>query len=142
MACHSLLQWTIFCQRIVKGDLGKILKHFISMGRKGNRVAEVRVRTLEKGWEMTGHPRGKLCSEAGLAQELNIRYLTHHRASLVAQWVKNLPAVQEIQVRSLGWEDPLEKEMVTHSSTLAWRIPWMEKSGGLQSMGLQRVGHD
>ena len=48
----------------------------------------------------------------------------------------------ETQVQSLGWEDPLEKEMVTHSSILAWRIPWMEKPGRLQSMGSQRVGHD
>ena len=48
----------------------------------------------------------------------------------------------ETQVRSLGWEDPLEKEMATHSSTLAWKIPWTEEPGRLQSMGLQRVGHD
>ena len=60
----------------------------------------------------------------------------------MAQMVKNLPAVQETTVRSLGWEDPLEKGMATHSSILAWRIPWTEKPGGLQSMGLQRVGHD
>ena len=63
-------------------------------------------------------------------------------ASLVAQMVKSLPAMQETWVRSLGREDPLEKEMATHSSILAWRIPWMEKLGGLQSTGLQRVGHD
>ena len=61
---------------------------------------------------------------------------------LVAQQIKHLPAVQETQVRSLGWEDPLEKEMATHSSILAWRIPWTEEPGGLQSMGSQRVGHD
>ena len=60
----------------------------------------------------------------------------------MAQMVKRLPAVQETQVWSLGWEDPLEKEMTTHSSTLAWEIPWTEEPGGLQSMGLQRVGHD
>ena len=58
------------------------------------------------------------------------------------QSVKNLPAVQETRVRSLGWEDPLEKEMATHSSILAWKISWTEEPGGLQSMGLQRVGHD
>ena len=63
-------------------------------------------------------------------------------ASQVAQLVKNLPVVQEIQVQSLGGEDPLEKEMATHSSILAWRIPRTEEPGGLQSMGLQRVGHD
>ena len=56
--------------------------------------------------------------------------------------VKNLPAVQETWVQSLGWEYPLEKEMATHSSVLAWRIPWTEEPGGLQSMGSQRVEHD
>ena len=64
------------------------------------------------------------------------------RASLVAQMVKNLPAVQETQVQSLGWEDPLEKEMATHSKILAWKISWTEEPGGLQSTGSQRVGHD
>ena len=63
-------------------------------------------------------------------------------ASLVAQRLKSLPPMQKTQVRSLGREDLLEKEMVTHSSILAWRIPWMEKPGRLQSMGLQRVGRD
>ena len=61
---------------------------------------------------------------------------------LVAQRLKHLPPGQETQVPSLGWEDPLEKEMVTHSSILAWRIPWTEKPGRLQSTGSQRVGHD
>ena len=54
----------------------------------------------------------------------------------------NLPAMQESQVQSLGWEDPLEKGMITHSSILDWRIPWTAEPGGLQSMGSQRVGHD
>ena len=62
--------------------------------------------------------------------------------SLVAQLVKNLPTVQETRVPSLGWEDPLEKEIATHSSILGWKISWTEEPGGLQSMGLQRVGHD
>ena len=56
--------------------------------------------------------------------------------------VKRLPAMRETQVRSLGGEDLLEKEMATHSSTLAWRIPWTEEPGGLQSIGSLRVGHD
>ena len=63
----------------------------------------------------------------------------------MAQRVKNLPAMQETQemwVRFLGWEDPLEEGMASHSSILAWRIPWTEESRGLQSKGLQRVGHD
>ena len=58
------------------------------------------------------------------------------------QMVKNLPAMQEIQVQSLDREDPLEKGMATHSSVLAWRILWTQEPGGLQSTGLQRVGHD
>ena len=64
------------------------------------------------------------------------------KASLVAQRVKRLPAMWETRVSSLGWEDPLEKEMAPHFSTLAWEIPWTEEPGRLQSMGLQRVGHD
>ena len=63
-------------------------------------------------------------------------------AALVSQMVKNLPAVQENQVRSLGQEDLLEKEMAPHSNILAWRIPWTEEPGSLQSMGLQKVGHE
>ena len=60
----------------------------------------------------------------------------------MAQRLKHTPAMQETWVRSLGWEDSWEKEMATHSSILAWRSPWTEESGGLQSMGSQRVGHD
>ena len=60
----------------------------------------------------------------------------------MAQLVKNLPAIQETWVLSLGWEDPLEKEMANHSSILAWRLPGTEGPGGLQSLGLQRVEHD
>ena len=64
------------------------------------------------------------------------------KASLVAQMVKNLPGFQETRVQSLGWEDPLEKGMATHSSILAWRIPGTEKPGGLQPMESQTAGHD
>ena len=63
-------------------------------------------------------------------------------ASLVAQMVKNLPTMWETQVQSLGWEEPLEEEMATHSSILAWRSPWTEEPGRLQSEGLQRVRND
>ena len=62
--------------------------------------------------------------------------------SLVAQTVRNLPAMSKTQVQSLDGKDPLEKGMATHSSILAWRIPWTEEPGGLQPIGLQRVGHD
>ena len=66
----------------------------------------------------------------------------HQKSSLVAQTVKHLPTLRETRVRSLGQEVPLKKEMATHSSILAWKIPWMEGPGRLQSMGSQKVGHD
>ena len=68
-------------------------------------------------------------------------YIYIYITSLVAQTVKSLPTMREIQVQSPDWEDPLEKEMATHSSTLAWKIPWMEEPSRLQSLGSQRVGH-
>jgi len=61
---------------------------------------------------------------------------------MVVQMIKNPPAMQETWVQSLGWEDSLEKEMASHSSIIAWRIPWTEEPGRIQSMGLQRVGHE
>ena len=64
------------------------------------------------------------------------------KASLLAQVVKKLPAMWETQIRSLGEEDPLEKGMATHSRIFAWRIPWTEEAGRLQSMGSQRIAHD
>ena len=76
------------------------------------------------------------------AQHPDLTLTSPWRASLVAQRVKRLPPLQETWVQSLGQEDPLEKEMATHSSILAWRIPWTEEPGGLQSTGSQRVGHD
>ena len=77
-----------------------------------------------------------------VGQKLTIWNCQPRLASLVAQTAKNLPAMWETQVQSLGWEDPLEKGMAIHSSILAWRIPWTEEPGGLYSMGSQRVGHD
>ena len=74
--------------------------------------------------------------------EFNKNSVCNTMASLVAQTVKRLPAMQETWVQFLGWEDPLEKEMAIHSSTLAWKIPWTEEPDRLQSMGSQRVGHD
>ena len=79
------------------------------------------------------------------AYSLSPKYISLNistRASLVAQMVKTLPAKWETWVQSLGWEDTLEKKTATHSTTLAWRIPWTEEPGRLQSMGLQTVGHD
>ena len=73
---------------------------------------------------------------------VQVEFQSYTRASLVAQTVKNLPTTRETWLQSLGWENPLEKGMATHSSILAWRIPWTEAPGGLQSTGSQRVGHD
>ena len=70
-----------------------------------------------------------------------LKYIFLYLDSLVTQMVKSLPAMWETQVQSPGWDDPLEKEMATHSSILAWRIPRTEEPGGLQSMGSQGVGH-
>ena len=72
----------------------------------------------------------------------HLETLLSYMTSLLAQMVKCLPTMRETGVQSLGREDPLEKEMTTHSSTLAWKIPWTEELGRLQSMGSQRVGHD
>ena len=76
-----------------------------------------------------------------LTMHLGGTCIPHLRVSMVAQWLKNLPAMQETWVKSLGWEDPLGEEMATHSSVLAWRIPGMGEPGGLPSMGSHRVGH-
>ena len=72
----------------------------------------------------------------------SILFFNFLKLIMVAQTVKSLPAVQGTRVQSLGREDPLEKEMATHSSILAWKIPWVEEPSGLQSTGLQRVGHN
>ena len=80
-----------------------------------------------------------------LQQEENISFSpskVSSRTSLVAQTVKHMPTMQETQLQSLGQEDALEKEMATHSSILAWKIPWTEEPDGLQSMGSQRAGHN
>ena len=75
------------------------------------------------------------------AEESEIKLPTS-TGSLVAQTVKHLSTVQETRVQALGWEDPLEKEMAIHPSTIAWKIPWTEEPGRPQSMGSPRVGHD
>ena len=84
-----------------------------------------------------------MISELGRSSGEGIGYpLQYSWASLAAQMVKNLPALQKTWVRSLDWEDPLEEGMTTHSSILAWRIPWTGELGGLFPMGSQRAGHD
>ena len=88
-----------------------------------------------EGWDGEG-------GERSLKKEGICVYLWLIWASLVAQRLKCLPAMRETRVQSLGWEDPLEMEMATHYSILAWRIAWMEELGRLQSTGSQRVGHN
>ena len=87
------------------------------------------------------HP-GTCLQEYGDAQAGSIAVAMVKGLSFVAQLVKNMPAMQETRIWSLGWKDPLEKEMTIHSNILAWRIPWTEAPGGLQFMGLQQVGHN
>ena len=82
-------------------------------------------------------PRSK-----SMGERIDLAYLPQCRASLVAQTLKHLPAMWETWVQSLGWEDPLEKEMAIHSSTLAWKIPWMMEPGWLQAMGSLRVRYE
>ena len=101
-------------------------------------AAELRFDPKEDGFQESEHHISEPISTLGK----RCWWLYYSRTSLVAQWVKNPPAIQETQVRSLGWKDPLEKSMVTHSSILAWRTPWTEEPSGLQSMGSQRVRHD
>ena len=86
--------------------------------------------SLSELWELVMDREAWRASIHGVAKRLG------------AQRLKHLPGIQETWVRSLGREDPLEKEMATHSSTLAWKIPWTEEPGRLQPMGSQRVGHD
>ena len=91
-------------------------------------------------WEIDGETVSDFIF--GAPKSLQMVIAARKLASLVAQSVKRLPAMQETWVRSLGWEDPLEKEMATCSSILSLRIPWTEELGGLQSTGSQRVRHD
>ena len=95
---------------------------------------------MDRGaWWATVHGVAESATPESVALSLS---LIGARASLVAQTVKNLPVIWETRVLSQGWEDPLKKGMATHSSILAWRIPWTEEPGRLQSTGSQGVGHD
>ena len=86
----------------------------------------------------------KFTADGDCSHEIKRRLLLGRkvRTSLVAQTVKPLSTMQQTRVRSLGWEDPLQKEMAIHSRTIAWKVPWTEEPGRLQSTGLQRVGHN
>ena len=108
-----------------------------SLSREDTLEKEIATHSSILAWEIPW------AEESGELQFMGLQGIGHDlMTSLMAQTVKRLPAMQETRVWSLGREDPLEKEMATHSSTLAWRIPWTEEPSGLQSMELQRVGHD
>ena len=91
--------------------------------------------------EMVHDRKSQLMNQTSLSLILR-NCQTPPQPSLVAQAIKNLPVMWEAWVQSLGWEDPLEEEIATHSSILAWRIPWTEEPGGSQSVGSQRVRHN
>ena len=98
-------------------------------------------KTCDKPRQSVKKQRHHFADKGPYSQSYNFSS-SHVGTSLVAQMVKRLSTMWETQVRPLGWEDPLEKEMAIHSSTIAWKILWTEEPGRLQSMGLQRVGHD
>ena len=100
-----------------------------------NEYGSQHVTFIKNVWKCS-EERGSVCPEVGMGGTVRCEL------SLVAQTVKNQPALRETWVPSLSREDPLEKRMVTHSSILAWRIPWTEEPSGLQPMGSQRVGHN
>ena len=108
------------------------------MQRADSLGTTLRLGEIEGKWSREGQKRRWLDSVTD-QMDMNLSKLG---ASPVARLVKNVPAMQETWVQSPGREDPLEKEMAAHSSLLAWRIPWKEETGGLQSIGLQRVEHD
>ena len=114
------LHWE--CEVIATGPPGKSCKHFLKESTFISSLRDI--------------------SQSPKANEQLSKYSLCTQASLVAQLVKNPPVMQETWVRSLGWEDPLEKGKAAHSSILAWRIPWTEEPGGLQPVGSQRIRHD
>ena len=141
-----LPQWGFSGGSVVKkppvnaGDAGLIPGSGRSLG--GGHGNPLKYSCLEN--PMTEEP-GRLQSMGSQSWTQLKQFSTHVHmqwTSLVAQTVKSLPIMRETWVQSLGREDPLEKEMATHSSILAWKIPWMEEPGRLQSMGWQRVGHN
>ena len=126
--------------------------NIISEGKKWRGQINIILWVLSKGADSTAWSRvcfpltinnQSICEIKNFVGKTNSETSSKHiGASLVAQIVKNLPAMQETQVRSLAWEDPLEKWMTAHSSILAWRNPWTEEPGRLQSMESERVGHN
>jgi len=142
-SCQSLKHFFFFFDKdlfLANNELRSwppILIKFLTISQKQNKQTKTLPQTNNK---QTPPPHQPIeVSNCTIKVECKLCYL---RASLVAQPLKHLPGMWETRVRSLGREDPLEKEMASHSSTLAWRIPWAEEPGRLQSMGSQRVGHD
>ena len=134
MACTPLQ----FRQGVEGTELIRIFSRRMDFSASKNRQMFIEILL-----HMLAH-RGVKVTTGRLSKFLCLFYTLHgpERASLVAQRLKRLPPMRETRIRSPGREDPLETEMATHSSILAWRIPWTEKPSRLQSKGLQRVGHD
>ena len=135
------LDWMVREGLLRKGDLSQNLKEMSKQVEQKEEKCKVsRLRRGRCAWAGGRHTAGDEVRTQSLVTLKTLKY--HHTASLVAQIVTNPPAVQETWVQSLGWENPLKKEMATHSRILAWRIPWTEEPGELQSVGSQRVRHD
>ena len=124
----------------VQGTLKSLLQHYSS---KASILRHSAFFIVQLSYPyMTTRKTIALTRQTFVGKVMSLLFNMLSRLVLVVQTVKRLPVMRETQVQSLGWEDPLEKEMATHSSILAWRILWIEEPGRLQSTGLQRVGHD
>ena len=124
-------------QRIARRDKKDFLSDQCTERQENNRMGK----TTDLLKKLRG-TKGTFHAKVATIKHRNGMDLTEAETSLVAQTVKCLSTIRETRVRSLGWEDPLEKEMAIHSSTIAWKIPWTEELGRLQSTRSQRVGHD
>ena len=140
MFCHSLLQWTTFCQvYFAPKSLSGLLctKPFRHQLRSGGFYFAI----FEEGVSFTRSFR-KVSKDPWATIILLMQLMKKVLALVVKNPLVNAGRHKRQQIRSLAWEDPLEEDMATHSSTIAWRIPWTEEPCGLQSIGLQRIGHD
>ena len=132
---RTWLKWLSTCLACMHGEHNVLLTNTLIVGQQISLGIQVWSRKRKQSWRRRKKKEKK-------QQQLIYWLLNTLITSLVAQTVKRLSTVRETWVWFLGREDPLEKEMATHSSILAWRTPWTEEPGGLQSMGSQRVGHD
>ena len=146
--CDTIFRFFFLC--IVLGLLAKLYSHVTTTAIKIQNSSITPRNSWLLHFYSTSAPTPRLCKQKSVFCSYNCVFFRVSfnwnpilcRTSLVAQTVKSLSTMWETRVQSLGWEDPLEKEMAIHSSTIAWKIPWTEEPGRLQPMGSQRVGHD